>query len=133
MAAWLSPGSPHRHEISGPPCLRWPRDPRRFGRNSPRARHARCARHERAGLGICSHTCVSHRARRRDCPVSIPVPERRPSPCPGPLPSAAAGASPWRARRARDPDRKFGPASGASSPGQKRAGVFRKLVTRVWA
>jgi hypothetical protein len=30
-------------------------------------------------------------------------------------------------------DRKFGPASGASSPGQKRAGVFRKLVTRVWA
>ncbi len=43
-------------------------------------------------------------------------------------------ASGWFVQeRARDPDRKFGPAAGASSPGQKRAGVFRKLVSRVWA
>jgi hypothetical protein len=36
--------------------------------------------------------------------------------------------------RARDPDRRFGPEPGASSHGgQKRSGVFRKLVSWVWA
>ena len=46
----------------------------------------------------------------------------------------ARPASGWFVRdQAREPDWESGPAPGAGSPGQKRAGVFRKLVTRVWA
>jgi len=46
----------------------------------------------------------------------------------------ARPASGWFVReRPRDPDRGSGPALGARPLGQKRAGVSRKLVTRVWA
>jgi hypothetical protein len=47
----------------------------------------------------------------------------------------ARPASGWLAQeRARDPDRKASPEPGASSPrGQKRSGVFRKLVSWVCA
>ena len=42
-------------------------------------------------------------------------------------------ASGWLVQeRARDPDRKSGPEPGAPG-GQKRSGVFRKLVSWVWA